>query len=205
MTDYADIIARLESATGPDRATKACAECGAIFARGKLYPSEWAEKRFCSRRHSNRLKVLPPEQFLDRLFAKARNENGCMVFAGAKKSDGYGSVTWGGVTSKAHRIVYELKRGPIPAGMCVMHSCDNRACINPEHLSLGTNADNTKDRDHKNRQARGEKSGRAVLSENAVRSIRASEASYADLAKRYGVGETAVRSAKLGLSWRHVR
>ena len=109
----------------------------------------------------------------------------------------------------AHRYAYEISKGPIPPGMVVMHSCDEMRCVNPAHLSLGTPKDNTQDMIRKGRHARqapiGEASGVAVLTEELVREIRASDESHAALARRLGVGANTVRGVRTGRTWAHVK
>jgi hypothetical protein len=80
------------------------------------------------------------------------NSNGCWEFSGCKMPNGYGKVTVNKKTWLAHRCAYFLKHGEIPNKMYICHKCDNRLCINPEHLFLGTHKDNMQDMITKNRQ-----------------------------------------------------
>ena len=82
----------------------------------------------------------------ERLFNRtAIMDNGCWMFLGAWNSDGYGCINVKGKICSAHRVSYELLVGAIPEGTSVLHSCDNRYCINPDHLFLGTQLDNVHD------------------------------------------------------------
>lgn len=94
--------------------------------------------------------------------------NGCWLWAGARDKGGYGVIRIGSRAKaspikcgnkRAHRISYAIFVGPLPEGMCVCHRCDVPACINPERLFLGTDAENHADRNAKGRQARGERHG----------------------------------------------
>lgn len=78
----------------------------------------------------------------------------CLIFVG-RRTSGYGDVGRGVGRSRAHRVTWVRKNGPIPEGMCVLHRCDVRACVNPKHLFLGTRDDNNKDMKKKGRNARG--------------------------------------------------
>ncbi len=82
-----------------------------------------------------------------------KHDGGCWEWTGAKRHGGYGVMKVGSKLSQTHRLSYEVHRGSIADGMLVMHSCDNPACINPEHLSLGTNAENLRDAGAKGRIA----------------------------------------------------
>lgn len=82
-------------------------------------------------------------------------ESGCHIWMGCCTPKGYGQFRADGKTALAHRIAYELYRGPIPEGMCACHTCDNPSCVNPEHLSLGTPKDNTHDMLRKGRYRNG--------------------------------------------------
>lgn len=97
----------------------------------------------------------------------------CWVYTGAVTRDGYGKISYR-VNGKrrfdlAHRVAYLRWVGPIPEGLCVLHTCDNPPCCNPEHLFLGTQLDNVVDRDKKGRQAKGDTQGLRVHPEKASR------------------------------------
>jgi hypothetical protein len=85
--------------------------------------------------------------------------DGCLIFTGSKDAKGYGQVTCmdAGRPLKAHRVAWESTVGPIPDGLCVLHRCDNPACVNPDHLFLGTVGDNNTDMTAKGRHANQQK------------------------------------------------
>ena len=92
------------------------------------------------------------EQLASRLYERlVRMPNGCLEWTGAH-SHGYGVLTAGGKNIYTHRLAWQIVNGPIPKGMFICHTCDNPPCCDPEHLWLGTNADNTADKVAKGRQ-----------------------------------------------------
>jgi len=139
--------------------------------------------------------------------------SGCFLWIGTLDAYGYGDFVIRKITVskgvyrkeriKAHRFAWELDRGPIPDGLQVLHRCDVPACVNPDHLFLGTPTDNMADRDAKERQARGEIFGRG-LTEADVLAIRASSETQAKLAERYGVVFQTISDIQRRVTWRHV-
>lgn len=123
---------------------------------------------------------------------------------------GHVTVGVGGRRSKlAHRVMWESQHGPIPAGLVVRHSCDVPSCVNPDHLLIGTVADNNRDRDERGRHVAllGSRNGFAKLDEDQVRRIKAmllDGASQYDVADRFGVHQATVSGIALGKRWRHV-
>jgi len=133
------------------------------------------------------------------------NENGCWICTShCKDKDGYYQLRYNNKNNLAHRFVYEKYKNKIPKDMCVCHKCDNPACVNPEHLFLDTSIGNTRDRNYKKRQARGEKISNSVLTEKEVVEIKKSSSSLTELSKRYKIAISAIASIKNGITWKHI-
>jgi len=146
-----------------------------------------------------------------------RPRKGCWTWKGTTSNGrrvggGYGRLLLpGGGYLLAHRVSYELFHGPIPDGMEVMHSCDNPPCIRPDHLSIGTHAENSRDAYHKGLMPppphfRGSEVGNARLTEEQVREIRSLFGSMSDqrIADRFDVHKATIRLIRIGETWRHV-
>lgn len=128
--------------------------------------------------------------------------NNCIPFLGAKHRQGYGMVNRKDSKEKyAHRYTYEKAHGEIPAGLVVMHSCDNPSCVNLEHLSLGTQQDNIKDRDKKGRTAVGSANARTKMTPSMITYAKESVLSSRKVAEELGVSHTAVLDARKGKTY----
>ena len=124
-------------------------------------------------------------------------------------SAGHGTICIGERrTMQVHRLAFELEYGPIPKGLFVLHSCDNGPCCNPEHLSIGTQADNMRDAASRNRLSHGVNHVWAKLSEEDVREIRATyasgEYSQSDLAEMYACRQGTISNIINSRTWRHL-
>ena len=136
---------------------------------------------------------------------------GCVLWKGARNSKGYGVVSYKGTLHLTHRLSYTEAHPEEDIGdKVILHMCDNRACINPEHLTSGTSMDNTQDMIRKGRMKHysGEENGFAKLTWNAVHDIRrthAEEKCIKRLCDRYGVAKTTIRNIVNNKSWRTQR
>jgi hypothetical protein len=182
---------------------KKCEHCLEDFFS---WPSN--KRRFCSR------KCYSAGRFIDakirfQQFVGEQLPNGCIPWIGTHVSIGYGNMgRRGDATVLAHRMAWEIAYGPIPNGLHVLHKCDNPPCVNPDHLFLGTPADNTADRVAKGRQAKGEDFSHSKVTEAQVRSIReryaAGGITQQELADEYGMRGPEISRIITRQRWKHV-
>lgn len=133
---------------------------------------------------------------------------GCWLWVGSGTKEGYGRITRmdpksGFIAEMAHRASWIIHRGPIPDGLFVCHKCDVPACVNPEHLFLGTPAENSLDRVRKGR-TRNRPSVRTFLDEQKVRDILKCEIPIRAYARRYGVSKSAIEAIYRERNWRYI-
>jgi hypothetical protein len=164
---------------------KSCAHCGQSFV-----PTSGSAK-FCSAK-------------CHLLLGAVRQDDGCLIGRFHLDRYGYGQLTLAGsgrVNTTSHKVSYRENIGPIPPGMCVCHTCDNRACIEPSHFFLGTHGDNAADSARKGRRARGEGHPSNVLSEEKVHAILGDSRARRFVAVDYGVSRATVDDIRTGKSW----
>jgi hypothetical protein len=149
----------------------------------------------------------------EKFWSKVDKTDVCWNWTASTNGNGYGqfkvSRTRKNIT--AHRMSYVLHHGQIPDGLWVLHKCDNRKCVNPDHLFLGDAAANVHDMDAKGRRVvadfKGSKNGRAVLNEEAIAKIRLlyGTVKRAELCKLFGVGKSQIHRIATGQQWASVK
>ena len=118
---------------------------------------------------------------------------GCWEWQGGRDAGGYGRILVRGKRTGTHRFVWESEHGEIPRGLSVLHKCDNRRCVNPSHLFVGTPLDNAEDMRRKGRAKRnpsGEANNNARLTDSDVQAIRER---WKAAGKRWGLQTTLAR------------
>jgi hypothetical protein len=132
-----------------------------------------------------------------------KDKNGCWIWQASLNFGGYGKFG----NNTAHRYSWERFKGKIPEEMCVLHKCDVRNCVNPDHLWLGTNQDNTADKIAKGRQIFGEKSGTSKLTEKDVlkiRKMRISGKTIKEISEYFCMTSNNISQICLNKRWKHV-
>lgn len=130
----------------------------------------------------------------------------CHIFE-SESSGGYGQISVNSKMEMSHRVAYELYVGEIPEGLHILHSCDEPACVNPDHLRVGTQQENIDDRTNKDRAAKGENNGRSKLTEADVLEIRAMypAENKSAIARKYRVSPPTINQIVRRVTWRHLR
>lgn len=190
-----------------------CQYCGKVFE----YRKSNRPGHYCSQVcHYNARRIAPEEKF----WKHVRKSDGCWEWTGSF-AKGYGRLQLNGKRKtckkrahiQAHRFSWELHFGPIPKGLFVCHHCDNKRCVRPDHLFLGTASDNHLDAVAKGRipgnrkGVYGEKNGMSKLTESQVRFIRQEYSSGSlqrEIATRYGVTQCAITNIICGVTWKNV-
>jgi len=147
---------------------------------------------------------------LTRLMAKTIKQGDCLIWTGGTGDAGYGTFHYKGKNRSAHRVSFLLHKGEIPDGMVVMHTCDNRRCINPAHLTLGTFKDNSDDMRQKGRDRKitGTEHHNAKVSPEIAAEIRRRFVPYdrkngsAALAREFGLAQGPVHCIIRGVTWK---
>ena len=152
-----------------------------------------------------------PRPLADRLYEKTESDlnTGCVLWAGAINNKGYGLIMVSkGYNRSTHRVAWELDNSSsVPNGLHVLHKCDTPACVNPNHLRLGSNADNVRDKMAKGRMPVGadkpKPSHTKLTLEKAenIRELARQGWSQKQLAAKYGVAKSLIFRIVKGLSW----
>lgn len=155
------------------------------------------------------------EATVDRFWSKVdrRGPDDCWLWIGTKMKPlpcgliyGYFGVTdyKRCVSYRPHRLSWTLCNGRIPDGMVVMHTCDKPLCMNPNHLQVGTQADNMRDRDSKDRNVVGEEHWNSKFTEQDIIAIRTSDKTNTELASQYDAHSAHILRIRRGHCWKHV-
>lgn len=166
-------------------------------------------------------RVYPP--LAERFAAKVDKAPGhgpagdCWVWTGAKTHFGYGQIGRGGGRGQrvdyAHRVAYEIHHSVVlgaarESGVLVLHKCDNPSCVNPNHLFLGSDADNSADKIAKGRNRTGDQAGesnpRSRLTDDEVRAMRKHRGTYSGTADVFGVSQTTAWNVRNRKTWTHL-
>lgn len=181
---------------------KTCVNCGSSYPLRLERP----KSKFCSLKCRS---SFTPEQKL-KFIGWDVVPNGCWIWRGRSNWGGYGVIGHRHRAVLAHRTSWAANRGDIPFGIDVLHHCDVRLCINPDHLFLGTDADNIADMDAKGRRyvLRGEENGCSKLREEQIADILSRPRGYGTgvaLAEEFGVSPSLISLIRLGKVWHHVQ
>lgn len=145
----------------------------------------------------------------ERFWSKVNKTDTCWLFTKSIGIKGYATFSVNRKTEAAHRFSYQHFVGPIPEGYCVLHKCDVRNCIRPDHLFLGSNDDNIIDKVNKNRQTKGLDVHTCKLTINQVFEIKKRlNQSYKgiqkDLALEYNVKPATIHAIYKNKTWKHI-
>ncbi len=182
-----------------DRSPRPCAGCQSLFS-----PTA-RDQTFCTYDCAMRSRITPPSA---RFWDKVNKSDGCWEWTGCQRA-GYGRIWCSERKTKisAHRVSWELHYGIISDGLSVLHHCDNRLCVRPDHLFLGTLVDNNHDRDRKGRTSKGESRPGARLTVEDVRKIRELAAQghrQNEIAALFAVSGSHISKVVTRKRWRHV-
>lgn len=128
----------------------------------------------------------------------------CWIWTAYIGPRGYGCLAWKSrPATRAHRVAYEITFGPIPKGMIIMHTCDNKKCVNPAHLTVGTQLDNMRDAAIKRSYNEQSKLTKEEVKE--IRTLAKSSITQKEIAKRYHMSQPTISDIVNWKIWKHVK
>lgn len=176
--------------------------CAAHALRLRNYGDTFPDRPIVTKRPRG----MSPEQVYEYFLPEQRGDS-CWEWQGVIAKIGYGQVVVNGRAVYGHRLAWEVTHGEIPEGMQVRHSCDNRKCVNPKHLSLGTFYDNMQDAIDRRRFRHSENHWNAKLDSETVKEIRKladSGQKHQSIADKFGITRSAVTNIANRKSWTSV-
>lgn len=182
-----------------------CTICGKspVVGRGLCKPHyEYAQRRGLLDNYKTKVEAgVSRRPIEERFYGKVKKmPSGCWHWTGARHWTGYGVISDWPKVKRAHRVSYEIHCGPIPDGLLVRHKCDNKICVNPDHLELGTKVDNAMDM-----LERGHFRPKRTLSDRQIRTIRDAEGTTIELARKFKVAPSTISRIKTGARWANLK
>jgi hypothetical protein len=141
---------------------------------------------------------------IERFWLRVEKTESCWNWLGSTEKDGYGRLDIKYKHYRAHVFSWTLHNGPVPDGLFICHKCNNRRCVNPDHLYAGTPKENAIDTMRSGNCAVGEGNGNSQLNETSVKAILNDERPYGKIAKDYGTTETTIYNIKNRKTWKHI-
>ena len=186
---------------------KPCLNCG--------NPVKKTTNTTCSKRCSNLIKWQKKrgdikEHLKKKIinYSEKCDVSGCWNWKMAKNSRGYAEISHNAKKERANRISYQAFKGEVPSHLFICHTCDNPACVNPDHLYIGTHQNNVDDKLKRNKQPRGEEIKLAKLTEKDILKIRElwekRYMSQQKIADQFGVIQTTISRIVLRQTWKHI-
>lgn len=149
------------------------------------------------------------QYYINKIFTKIQKTTSCWLWTGACDINGYGIFNMYNKCWRVHRLSYIIHYGNFNQKMCILHKCDIRNCVNPNHLFIGTRQDNHRDMHNKNRYPCGEDHGNSTISEVEVRQLLIEIYNYKfnsiqEVCEVYKIGKEVVHSILNGKTWKHI-
>lgn len=136
-----------------------------------------------------------------------QSDDGHWYWLGTKNWSGYGNLLRDGKRIYAHRYAYILLNGPLPPKACLLHSCDIRHCVRPDHLRIGSRRENSLEMVERGRSQKGESHSGAILTEDAIKAIfacRQAGLTQKRIATAFGVSRQEIGLILAGKRWGHI-
>jgi hypothetical protein len=187
-------------------ATRICEECGRTFTRTKkLSDAQWVARRFCSHTcaHATRF-ATPRVDIVTAFLSRVGKTDNCWFWRGVNNNE-YGKFYYAKKCYVAHCFALALDGRPVPKGMQGLHHCDNKSCVRPSHLYVGTPKMNGADASLRLRTARGARHYRAKLNPEAVLEMRRQRlqgVSFRQIGHTFNVTDVTTRAAVFGETWK---